>query len=256
MKWIKHPLTCLFGLTLALSACGTTAPTPEALQTTRSTAALKLEPSVDGQAIFRGIAFGEQQLGELLPEVWQGISVHDLAADEDDLNELLNEVDAFVEEVDRFDPSYFADLSGAMRSGDPIQVEDMLQRTGKTLEAMFPEEAQSDAPVTDGANGRFIFRNRFLFRDRFLVLNRFVGVDRVLVKNTFAFRDTVIAKDKVAFRETFVAKNSIIARETILARLKFFSFRAAELNSLFTDEDSRSLQKESVIANLTERLAQ
>jgi hypothetical protein len=256
MKLIKHPLAGLFGLTLALSACGTTAPAPTTLARTQALSALELDPRLDGQAIFRGIAFGEQQLGELLPEVWQGISVHDLAADETDLDGLLNEVDAFVEEVDRFAPGYFANLSAAMRSGNPLQVEDMLQNTGTILEGMFPEETRDDVLTAgDAMGGRIIFKNRFIYRDRHLVKNRLVGVDSVLVKNTVAVRDTVAIKDKVTVRESFVAKNSIVARETILARLKFFTFRAEELDTLFTHEESPSLQRESVISNLTARLA-
>jgi len=249
MNLIKHPLTCLLGMTLALTACGTSAPVPQGVVTTQAVSALK-EPILDGQAIFRGIAFGEQQLGELLPEVWQGVSVHDLASDEQDLKELVSQVDGFVEEVGRFDPTYFADLSASMRSGDPVQVENMLQRTGKTLESMFPEEVQDGStPVADGANGRFIYRNRFLFRDRVVVRASVIGVDRVLIRNT------AVVRDRVAIRATIVAQNSIVVRERILARLRIFSFRAEELDSLFNAVDAGSLKTETVIANLTERMA-
>ena len=74
MKSITQAFLLAIGTAFAMTACGSTPAsleTPAVLDKTLSVSLLK-DPSLDGKAIFRGVAFGEQTLGQVLPEVWRG----------------------------------------------------------------------------------------------------------------------------------------------------------------------------------------
>jgi SdpC family antimicrobial peptide len=213
----------LFGIAFALSltACGTTSPASNGVVVPANAQPLASinDPRLDGQAIFRGIAFGERGLGELLPEIWHGNSVHDLAPGMLERDSSLATVNKTVSRIERFDPDFFASLSKSMRGGDPLAVEAALVRIGDTLEQVFPTTVERE-PISNVALKKFIWRNKVL------VKNRVVAVDRHVVRNA------IINLYKIIFAQDEGA-----------------------LEALFSDETLKSLQQESAIANLTKRLA-
>ncbi len=217
MKSIVQPVIVVLGLAFAMTSCGSNPVIDSATPETTRAALLLKDPNLDGQAIFRGIAFGEQALGQVLPEVWRGTTMYDLAPSKLDRDSSLKTINSFVAKLGASDPKFFAALSKSMRSGNPLEVAAALVGVGKVVEGMFPADV---APVTDVALRTFIWKNRFL------VKNKVVGTDKYLV------RSDIINVWKIIFAQDDIA-----------------------FNTLFSDSNLKPLQQETLIASLTKRLA-
>ena len=222
MKSITQAFLLTIGTAFAMTACGTTPTsleTPAAMENTISLSLLK-DPSLDGKAIFRGIAFGEQTLGQVLPEVWRGgVSVHDLAPSKADRDSSLETVNAFVLKLERFDPTFFPALSKSMRSGNPLTVEAALEQTSKTLEKMFPPEVDP-LPTGNVSLRLFIYRNKFIYKNKAVATDRYVKPYKYVT----------------VYKSLLTDDNS-------------------SLGQLLNDTNLKSFQQETLIANLTKRLA-
>jgi SdpC family antimicrobial peptide len=251
---MKHVLFPLMLVGLLAVSCGQSV--PEHALTTRAVSVALKDSTEDGKAILRGIAFGEQEVGELLPEIWDGVSIHDLAENDKELQNIQAGVDTYMTEIEAADPSLFAEISTSMRSGDPTQVEAALHRVGDLTEKMYQDTAASDpAPQYEGAKGFFITRNKFIVTNKALVKDRYVGLNTVLVKNQVAVLDTAVVKNVLIWRDSVVVRQTVAVRTTILARLKIFVFKAGQVESLFSNDKITSLQQDELLAQLTSRLA-
>ncbi len=220
MNSVSKAVLCLLSLALAMIACSTTSPTINAPLNTRSLELLK-DPNSDGQAIFRGLLFGEQTLGELLPEVWRdGRSLFDLAPDKTERDAGLKTVNAFMQKFEATNKTFFTDLSKSMRSGDPLQVERALGRIGDTVDAMFPNELEPDLSG-DTALKLFIYRNRFIYKNKAVASNRYI----------------------MPYKYIKVYTSAMLEDDTPLGRL-------------IGADNLKTLAQETLIAGLTKRLAQ
>jgi SdpC family antimicrobial peptide len=216
MKSIFQAVIVVLGLAFAVTSCGSN-PVVEGLTPETTQAALLKDPNLDGQAIFRGIAFGEKTVGEVLPEIWRGTNIYDLAPSKTDSDSSLKTINSFMSKLASTDAKFFPALSKSMRSGNPLEVEAALVRVGKVVEGMFPSDI---APVTDVALKTFIWKNRFL------VKNRVIGTDKYVVRSAWInLYKIIFAQENDAF------------------------------SVLFSDSNLKALQQETLIASLTKRLA-
>ncbi|WP_405448154.1 sporulation delaying protein family toxin [Streptomyces erythrochromogenes] len=135
----------------AAALCVAAAPSAMADSNAASGKTVAAAPSVsakaDGENVFRGLFFGQGEVG-------RGLSQLDLFAearqhlDNDDLDE-VRASNAVIDLINKRSPGFFADLSAKTRSGDPRQVEKAV--TG--AQDMLLSVAQKDdkaAPVENG----------------------------------------------------------------------------------------------------------
>ncbi|MCX4959574.1 MULTISPECIES: sporulation delaying protein family toxin [Streptomyces] len=135
----------------AAALCVAAAPSAMADSNAVSGKTVAAAPSVsakaDGENVFRGLFFGQGEVG-------RGLSQLDLFAearqhlDNDDLDE-VRASNAVIDLINKRSPGFFADLSAKTRSGDPRQVEKAV--TG--AQDMLLSVAQKDdkaAPVENG----------------------------------------------------------------------------------------------------------
>jgi SdpC family antimicrobial peptide len=219
MKSIIQATLVGIGLAFALSACGGTAlETSDSAATVRTAAVLK-NPTLDGQAIFRGLLFGEQTLGELLPSVWRGRSLHDLAPGTAERDSSLKEINAFTRDFEAANPKFFAGLSKSMRSGNPLQVQTALADIGQAVQVMFPSDGDEDLSGNTALR-IFIYRNRFIYKNKVVASNRYI----------------------MPYKYIKVYVSALTEDDTPIARL-------------IGADNFKSLEHETLVADLTKRLA-
>ncbi|MGW3058026.1 sporulation delaying protein family toxin [Streptomyces goshikiensis] len=118
-----------------------------------ATVASPASAKADGEAVFRGLFFGQGQVG-------RDLSTLDLFAearqhlDNDDLSE-ARVSNAVIDLIDKKSPDFFAGLSVKTRSGDPRQVEKAVTDAQNMLMAV----AEKDDKATPAENGQLCAMN-------------------------------------------------------------------------------------------------
>ncbi|MFD4245814.1 sporulation delaying protein family toxin [Streptomyces sp. NPDC058525] len=135
----------------AAALCVAAAPSAMAESNAVSGKTLAAAPSVsaklDGENVFRGLFFGQGEVG-------RGLSQLDLFAearqhlDNDDLEE-IRASNAVIDLINKRSPGFFADLSAKTRSGDPRQVEKAVIGAQDMLLSVAQKDDKA-APVENG----------------------------------------------------------------------------------------------------------
>ncbi|MFJ8214951.1 sporulation delaying protein family toxin [Streptomyces sp. NPDC096033] len=118
-----------------------------------ATVASPASAKADGEAVFRGLFFGQGQVGQDLSklELFAEAREH---LDNDDLSE-VRVSNAVIDLIDKKSPNFFADLSVKTRSGDPRQVEKAVTDAQNMLMAV----AEKDDKATPVENGQLCAMN-------------------------------------------------------------------------------------------------
>lgn len=98
----------------------------------------------DGVRIYRAVFFGEGELVRVLPSPWREGGGRVSTAKDLRAGRLEAEI---VEWIDASDPTFFADFSLIMRSGDHLRVERMLDRSSGLTEQALRNAADGSAAI-------------------------------------------------------------------------------------------------------------
>ncbi|MFF9981200.1 MULTISPECIES: sporulation delaying protein family toxin [Streptomyces] len=148
---IKQRGTLLVAGMTAAALCVAAAPSavanPTAEPVKAAAAAAPVSAKADGEQVFRGLFFGQGEVG-------RGLSQLDLFAearqhlDNDDLDE-IRASNAVIDLINKRSPGFFAELSAKTRSGDPRKVEKAVTDAQDMLLSV-AQKSDTATPVENG----------------------------------------------------------------------------------------------------------
>jgi SdpC family antimicrobial peptide len=99
--------------------------------------------------IFEGVMFGAGPVANLLPEARDHLRPELYARSPDELNAMADARASIIEAIERAQPGFLAAFASAARSGDPAQVQMMIDRAIRAISERVPGEGIPSANVLD-----------------------------------------------------------------------------------------------------------
>ena len=98
----------------------------------------------DGESMFRGLFFGQGEIGTLFPEIWHGTRFETIAFSEKGEDLALRMREDLVHLIHRADTSFFDRFGEAIGTGSHLKISDALDEAGKMLVAALSEQLGVD----------------------------------------------------------------------------------------------------------------